>query len=359
MQQLKKDKLYSRYRIMFNSMYAISICKKEEIEDVIEFINQYWKRGHALVESKDLMDWQYYNKVDDTYNFVLARSRTSGKIHAIEGFIPTTQFDHNIKTPMTWGAIWKTRSDVAPPGLGMAVKLYRENEYSTPYFSEIGISEDAEKYNRFFDNTIFYLCPWYMCNTNLNDYKLIKPSQLKSTITVDRYKNVELKEITLREWKECNEIKNSIPPFKSVKYYENRYFKHPIYNYKSILLSDGKEIEVIFYRVVKAFNSNCIFFVDYIGHGHVLKKSHRCFEDLLKKTSAEYILFLCHGINEEYLLEAGFTLRNNNDIVPIYYEPFLKQNVDILCASRSSRITWPSFKGDSDQDRPNLILKNL
>lgn len=357
MLQERKERLYLRYQEMFRPLYSISICKRNEIDDVADFIDHYWKKEHALVKSRTLMDWQYFNELSNTYNFILARSRSSGEIHAIEGFIPTTQFDPDIHCPMTWGAIWKTRSDVAPPGLGMAVKMYREHEYASPFASEIGISEDAKKYNKQIGNSIFCLEPWYMRNMLIQDYKLLKPNKPECEDIVYTNMNIEARHISVEEWRKCDFNLHSIPPFKSKKYYERRYLKHPFYDYKALLLTDGEEKEAIFYRVVECNGSRCIFFVDYVGLGHVMRKSHICLAKIMEKNSAEYILFLCCGINKKYLLEAGFKNRkNSDDIVPVYYEPFLRQNVDILCASRSNEITWPSFKGDADQDRPNIIL---
>lgn len=356
MLQERKEKLYLRYQEMFSRLYSISICKKNEIDEVAYFIDNYWKKDHALVKSRVLMDWQYFNRVSNTYNFILARSRVNGEIHAIEGFIPTTQFDPGIQDPMTWGAIWKTRSNVAPPGLGMAVKMYREHEYSSPFASEVGISKDAEKYNQQLGNTIFCLEPWYMRNMYMHKYKLIKATALEYGSIVHKHSNIKTKYISAEDWRKSDFNLKGIPPFKSRKYYEGRYFKHPFYDYKALLLSDGEEDEVIFYRIVECNDSRCIFFVDYIGLAHVLGKSHACLTEIMKKYSAEYILFLCYGIDERYLIEAGFHNRwKSDDVVPIYYEPFVKQNVDIMCASRSKEIIWPSFKGDADQDRPNII----
>lgn len=355
--QERKERLYTRYQEMFRPLYSISICKKNEIDEVVDFIDNYWKKDHALVKSRALMDWQYFNQVTNTYNFILARDRNSGEIHAIEGFIPTTQFDPDIHYPMTWGAIWKTRTDVAPPGLGMAVKMYREHEYASPYASEVGISKDATKYNQLMENTIFYLEPWYMRNTHIHEYRLLKSVRLENGNVVHKYTNIESEHISIQEWREYDFDLKGIPDFKSKKYYEERYFKHPFYNYKALLLTDGIEKEVIFYRTAESNGSRCIFFVDYIGTGRVLRKSYTPLVEIMKKNFAEYILFLCYGINEKYLEEAGFNNRRiSGDIVPVYYEPFLQQNVDILCASRSNEITWPSFKGDADQDRPNIIF---
>ena len=171
----KRDRLFARYMKMFEPMYDIHLCRADEIDDVTDFIDNYWKRGHALTKSRRLMDWQHYDSVADIYHFVLARFRQTGEIHAIEGFIPTSQFDPAIKTPMTWGAIWKTRDDVAPAGLGVVVKQYREHQCPSAYAMEVGISPDAVKYNKRLGNTIFELEPWYIQNPDMTEFRLLEP----------------------------------------------------------------------------------------------------------------------------------------------------------------------------------------
>ena len=63
-----------------------------------------------------------------------------------------------------------------------------------------------------------------------------------------------------------------------------------------------------------------------------------------------------YGIKNSYFFDAGFKLLNynQNDIVPNYFEPFVKKNINLLFAyktpqNKKIRI----FKGDGDQDRPN------
>lgn len=360
MNQRNNNGLYARYKKMFDPLYEISICKKDEIEKVTEFIDLYWKKGHALVKSRELMDWQYYNPNDDIYNFILARSRKTGEIHAIEGFIPTTQFDEYISSPMTWGAIWKARGDVAPAGLGVVVKQYRECEFATPYCCEVGISTDAVKYNKQLRNSVYALEPWYMPNLHLDKYKLIEfdKNLISKNGIFENYVSVVMDKIDLNNWEKVGNRMVYIPPFKSIKYYEQRYFNHPVYDYYAVMLTDTimNEREVLFYRVVSSNGSRCIFVVDYIGDGTVIRDSRCRLEELMRLHKAEYILFLSNGINTEALQSAGFINRwNTQDIVPVYFEPFMKQNVDILCASRSEEITWTTFKGDADQDRPNII----
>ncbi len=406
----KRDRLYARYLKMFEPMYDISVCRAEEIDDVIDYIDTYWKRGHALVKSKELMDWQHYNPAAGTYNFVIARSKETGEIHAIEGFIPTSQFDPEITAPMTWGAIWKTRDDVAPAGLGVVVKQFREHECPSAYAMEVGISADAAKYNKRLGNTIFDLQPWYMANKEINDYKIFVPAAGRSgeqtgdvADSVDNAQKADPSPAETAETRGVSDARNTaalsaengnaantekmtsasqepaayrqasagdweslrgafapeaIPPYKSHTYYYNRYFAHPLYTYEALLLEDAASgaAEAIFYRVVRAEGRRAVFIVDYIGDGSLLARAQKALTALLAEKDAEYILFLCSGVPESALLAAGFAdRRKDSAVVPVYYEPFLCSNVDILCTSHGELLPWPVFKGDADQDRPNVL----
>ena len=42
-------------------MYDIRYAKKEDLPLIIEFLNTHWKKNHALVVSRELMDFQHLN----------------------------------------------------------------------------------------------------------------------------------------------------------------------------------------------------------------------------------------------------------------------------------------------------------
>ena len=76
----------------------------------------------------------------------------------------------------------------------------------------------------------------------------------------------------------------------------------------------------------------------------------------LKTENAEYIDCVNFGIDEETFLNAGFTkLHLDRDtIIPNYFEPFERKNIKIEFSYKSKK-PYMVFKGDSDQDRPNII----
>ncbi|MFC2355131.1 MAG: hypothetical protein ACFNLQ_06570, partial [Capnocytophaga ochracea] len=92
-------------------MYDIRYAKKEDLPLIIEFLDTYWKKNHALVVSRKLMDFQHLNPITGDYNFIIAQNKQTGKVDALKGFIPTYQYDKNLykKENDTWAAIWKVR----------------------------------------------------------------------------------------------------------------------------------------------------------------------------------------------------------------------------------------------------------
>ena len=56
---------------------------------------------------------------------------------------------------------------------------------------------------------------------------------------------------------------------------------------------------------------------------------------------------------------AGFKLLEDltEVIIPNYFEPVINENIDILFAyKKKENIKFNIYKGDGDQDRPNIIM---
>ena len=98
---------------------TIDRCAAADIEDVVRFIDEHWARGHALVASRPLLDWQHRN-ADGGYSFVVARA--DGGVAGVLGYIPTRRFDPALAgTNVVWLTTWKVRQDAGVAGLGLAL----------------------------------------------------------------------------------------------------------------------------------------------------------------------------------------------------------------------------------------------
>ena len=73
--------------------------------------------------------------------------------------------------------------------------------------------------------------------------------------------------------------------------------------------------------------------------------------------NVEYLDFYYFGIPNKYLLDTGFKIKkkNSKNILPNYFEPFSKKNININYAIKKGSLKHNHFlfKGDCDQERPN------
>ena len=78
----------------------------------------------------------------------------------------------------------------------------------------------------------------------------------------------------------------------------------------------------------------------------------------MRTEKAEYVDFVQYGIDKKYFLNSGFKLLdlNINVIVPNYFEPLIQKNIPLLFSYKTNNNNIRIFKGDGDQDRPNLVV---
>lgn len=350
-------KLYGVLKPTFEKIYNIHLCGVDELDELLGFIDEYWQKGHVLTKSKELLNWQHFDKNNQCYNFVIATTNDTGEIHGILGFILSSIYDYDITTPIRWGAIWKIREDVAVKGLGVMLKGFLEQKVPVNYIGGVGLSKYSKAIDKKLGERMGRLSQYYIANPYIKDYKLISNPLFQDNIPKNNKRLRYILEENFVEY--AKKIENKIMPYKSVKYYINRYYRHPIYKYESIGIVENDEVIAIL-MIRKAYykQDSCIFVVDFIGNGSELSGCYEQFLDLLQRNSAEYICFPCCGIKDSYMREAGFCLRDDSSVIlPIYYEPFERKNVELdfhfwTDSKFSDEII---VKGDSDQDRPNRI----
>lgn len=349
---------------IYKKKYDIRFCEVKDYDKLISFIDNYWQRGHIFTESKELLDWQHFDKEKERYNFVIAVDRLSNEIHGVIGFIMSSVFDKNITNPIRWGAIWKVRDDVGVKGLGLALKYYFEVYAPAKYIGGIGLSNYSKVINDKLGEQVGKMNLYYILNTKIRDFILV------DNVTDDNKapKSIVCKNKILKEIKPEIFITNPkkyyhhIPEFKSPLYYINRYANHPIYNYKFIEVYNEHTdaIACLIVRKCEANDSCGLFIVDYIGDGLELEGLYYEFQLLMQEYNAEFISFYEYGLNGEGIIAGGFTNYNGNEIViPLYFEPFVKKHVDLdyHFYTKEENVNIVIFKGDADQDRPNKLLK--
>ena len=103
--------------------------------------------------------------------------------------------------------------------------------------------------------------------------------------------------------------------------------------------------------------------VDFVGPSEKIVDFFKGVNRILEEFDGEYLDCYSYGIPKKYFEEAGALNRKDTRglVIPDYFEPFLKENQDLLIGFNT---IYPAsdvrlFKGDGDQDRPNRIPERV
>lgn len=346
-----------------NTNYDIHFCKKSEVTELVEFIDKYWRKDHIFVLSRELLDWQHYDGINDRYNFVIAKHRHSQEIHAILGFIPTYQFDSSISRVEVWPCIWKSRADVHVKGLGVALHYYMKTNIQIETISIFGFNETTLGIHKNWNFSTGKMEQYYYPNPD--EPEVLSANREKTDPVSSNRLGWYIRELSLEEYRNINPtaiIFKHISPYKSKNFYINRYYLHPMYTYGFLAVYYQNEIQsIIIVRECCNDTSKCLRIVDYIGEIEHLTNIRYDLQEIMKSKKYEYIDFVNIGISPEILKAAGFINRKDKSdtIIPHFFEPFLKANIDLDFAFKTvnPEINVLLFKADVDQDRPSLLEK--
>ena len=338
-------------------MYKIRFCKTNEEEKLLNFIENSWKKDHIFLKNKELFRWQHLDIINNRINFAVAENKIDGEFDAILGFIPFRQYDPNLSYNDLWYAIWKNKKEKTQGKIrGIDLLFFIENELNLNSSAGIGMSKYSIK--SFTQNgfTMGKLNHYYLLNRSISNYKIAKvPYENTSFSTLSNKSNLIINEITdINELKSVNKL---YKPYKSPTFIKNKYINHPVYTYKLLgIYSNSKLLSVFVTRKISVLNSSCIRIVDIYGRLDEIGNINNQLQKILKNENAEYIDCYNYGIDEKTFKNLGFSKKadNSNIIIPNYFEPFEKKNVEIICGHKDNYNEYVFFKGDSDQDRPNI-----
>lgn len=343
--------------------YDIRFCKIDEVDELIDFIDKYWKKNHIFVLNRKLFDWQHLDRKNKRYNFIIAKHKELMEIHSILGFIPSNHFDVTIKNIQVWPCIWMAREDIHIKGLGVALYYYLKTNINIETISILGISEIALQIYQHWNFEVGKVEQYYMLNSNCKEYFLIKnyPEVLKKGKNEINESDKKLFPCSKSEFEEISDslLKKS-SRYKSKTYFIKRFFEHPVYKYIAYKIVLKSKIEgIIFFRICEALKKRALRIVDYVGNINSIDGCIKEFEKIMQEYDVEYIDFMVSGVQENYLSAAGFINRRDSSIIiPNYFEPFCLENIELDYAFKtiSEDIEPIFYKADADQDRPNMLM---
>jgi hypothetical protein len=343
----------------FDERYLFRFAEEKDISSIMCFIEEEWKSGHVLAKNRDYFCYEY--QFGDKVNYLLAVNKATLRIEGIIGFIEASL---NSEHKDIWGVMWKIREGKENiPFLG--VELMKRLMAETKCRAEIGVGANPSTSIPILKMMLgFHIGKMkhsYRLNEDTAEFEIAVIKNKIITTKASSTKNHRLQKFSgideLTKHYDLEKDKDSIP-FKDAWYLERRYFKHPVYNYLVWGIQDEQKITraILIGREISLKNKRILRLIDYIGDPSMLAGLFSEFRMLFVKHEYEYIDFYYYGINENYLSESGFVLRDENDenIIPNYFEPFVQKNIDIWVNSSVKDIVI--CKGDGDQDRPNILL---
>lgn len=347
----------------FDERYDIRLAHISDIDNIMHFIDEYWRKGHIMSRDRELFEYEYAD--GDNVNFVLAVDINTKLIEGIFGFIKCSN-TKDLKKKDIWGSMWKVNSEhenIPLLGIELAKRVFELTGCRTHIGNGANPGTTVPLRRLFFGDKVVKMKQYYMLNPCIDDYKiaLIKEKANTASIYVQN-------ETTLQEFHSINEVKSHFDiesidaiPYKDSWYVNKRYICHPYYKYKVYGMVDGtgKTGALLMAREIECNSRKVLRIVDYIGNQQLFAGLYRQFLKLIKANDFEYIDFYTYGFDEEAILKAGFILRTDDDpnIIPNYFEPFLRENADIWAHYKLDGTLF--FKADGDQDRPNQYVENL
>ena len=336
------------------------ILKELEIQDVDKFyqiIKKNWVKKINFSKMKKVFNWQYRNK--KKYNFCIAMSKK--KIIGVQGFVPMNHYDKQLPKQNLFQAFLRV---IEGKYIGTSIKLHKfiEKISNANFIGVIGIDKVTHKFHQWLGFTINKMDHHVVFSEKKKIFKIAivrKKIYQKDINNLNSCDFIELNKKNINKLIKKNFFKPYIPR-KSSRFLINRYLNNPFYKYLVFsIVQKSKPRCIIVIRPIFIKNSIVLRFVDYIGSSSYFPLTFEISKKLIKKYNAEYLDIYSYGISKKILKKAGYINRYNvkNLIVPNYFEPFVRENVDIFCAFKTSlnKKKIKLFKGDGDGDRPSII----
>ena len=332
----------------------VRLCNKDEIPKLVNFLRTYWNPNHVLVRRREVLLWQYRN-VTGGLNFLIAIDKN--EIYAVLGIIPLSHFDNCLESKKeAWGALWKVRPDCKIPGLGTL--LQRKATKELDFFGGIGVSQDNISIQKALKNVVVHINHYYVLNKNVENFRIAK--MLKELMSHPKSNDINFKMIERDNINGIPEVHHAYFPVKSNCFLINRYQENPFYNYKFLCCYRNNIVEaIIVIKFVSVNNHRACRIIDVLGNLEFLTGLGKAIENYISDyKDIEYADFYNSGISKTYFLNNGFLEVDDyqdNLVIPNYFEPFLQKNspLDGIIISKSPD-KYVFFKGDADQDRPNI-----
>ena len=324
----------------------------DEIERVMSFVKENWGEHHIMANSKELMCYEH--AWNGEFTFMIAEDSITKKIYGVYGYIPYSEG----KPRDMGGGIWKV---IQNPHFLLGVELFKyvQEPSRCRMFADCGANPRTKGHRKLVGHVNHKLEQYYRLNSALSTFSIavIRDRKVSRKRNSAAYPFLNLE--TMDQFRQYFDVTRyrEVMPYKDNSYIEHRYYKHIKYHYKVMGINrNGKIDAVIIGRDFEANAKKVFRIIDFLGDEEAFLGTFDAWDIFLQQGGYEYVDFYEYGLNQDYLMSAGFFLRDEDDvnIIPNYFEPFEQRNMEIYI-STNIHDKFRMFKGDGDQDRPNSL----
>lgn len=342
-------------------MPEFRIAKRSDKDAVMAFINNHWRQGHIMARDARLFLHEF--AYEDELNLGIAVN-SKEEVQGIFGFMRY----NNTSMPDLAGSFWAAVERAEFPMLGIRLRNFVMRTVPHRFFAAPGAGVKTRDIYKLLGMRWCRMKQCFILNPLQKNYGLVK---LPDTYSVDR-RQAELpsdvKVATVENVDELHrfpfESYKMVLPYKDAWYVKTKFFDHPYYKYRCHVIEKGGDpLSMFVTRLVEHNNKYALRVVDFYGNTEGVVYMGEWLRAELEKKGYEYADFINYGIEDDLLKEGGFDFvryKEDAPVVPHYFEPFEQRNVELFCvADYHSGDSFRMFKADGDQDRPNIIPREV
>ena len=297
-----------------------------------------------------MLEYFFLNNEKKRLNFV--GTFLNQKLISVCGILPNKFWDRKLSLDTTL-SLWINKKKNLSSGL--ETMKYIINKIKPQILYTVGINKktSAKVFNLF--GLIKSFNHYYICNPSM-DLKVSHNLKLQRKLNFKKINNLSIEKSRYLEYLPSHKYY----PKKSLKFFMKKYIKNPYYHYFFLKIKLNSKVKIFFVcreMNVKKFNRKILRIVDFYGNFSKKINISQIIIKYLQDNQYEYVDMLLYGISPKIIKNFGFQIKNNNQIIPNYFEPFKKINVELNLAIIvvPKKATLVAVKADSDQERPNII----
>jgi len=346
----------------------ISFAKKEDMEEIMVFISQYWRQDHVLSISRELFLYEF-NWVDNSSYLTVAVARSGeGDLLGMFGF----KFYNGEKIPDLAGSIWFVTeyAESIYPMIGVKLREYVLSNIPHRFFSTPGPGIQTKVIYKMLRLQWNQMSQHYRVNTDIEKHKIVSFSsnilqsdfEINHDVTLIKVENPDQLELF-----DFLSNKKTLP-YKDMVYVMERFVNHPVYSYDlylAFLQGEKTPVNLVVCRRATAYDKTGVGVatayrvVDFYGVERLLPEIFNLLFEVVKKNGDEFLDFVNHGFDKQLLNKSGMNNLDYNStdvIIPNWFEPLSMENIAVNCISTKTSLPYRQCKGDGDQDRPSMIV---